>query len=120
MAEHSGVAEGGFILAKVMASPGAIGIIAAGIAFMFKWPKTAREGVPRVIAHAACVYFFGDPVLRTIVHFAEWIPVEEMRIGAYLIAGLPGWFLLHGLFAYFKRNEDKDLKQVVKDVKDVL
>lgn len=120
MQEHADWATGGVFMAKALSSPGVIGVLAAGIAFMFKWPKTAKEGVPRVIAHAACVYMFGDPLLRTLVHFMPWVPIDEMKICAYLLAGLPGWFLLHALFQYFSHNEDKSIDKIAKDVSNAL
>ena len=137
MQEHADWAKGGLMMAKELSasgvisvvtsfvakafmSPGVIGVLAAFIAFVFKWPKTAKEGVPRVIAHAACVYMFGDILLRTLAHFMPWVPMEEMRVGAYLLAGLPGWFLLHALFEYFRKNEDKSIDKIAKDVANAL
>lgn len=105
------------MMAKAMASPGVIGIFAGAIGFIFLWPKTAKEGFSRIAASGICSHFFGDALLRTIVHFAEWIPPDEIRAGAYLVAGLPAWWLMGAIIRYFKSTEDKDIKQIAEDVR---
>lgn len=107
-------------MAKVIASPGVIGVMAGALGFMFYWPKDVREGVSRIIASGICSHFFGDAVLWTIVRFADWIPLDEIRAGAYLMAGLPGWFVLGCVFHYFKRNEGKDIQEITHDVSEIL
>lgn len=111
------VGKGGLIV-KAMASPGVIGVFAGALGFLFVWPKTKREGFTRLVASGISSHFFGNAVLRTIVRFAEWIPPDEIRAGAYLIAGLPGWFLLAALFKYLNRG--KDIKEIVQDAKELL
>lgn len=119
MQEHN-AAEGGFALAKIIASPGVIGVLAGAVGFMFLWPKTPQEGFARLATSGMFSHFFGNWVVRAVVHYAEWIPIEEVRAGAYLLAGLPGWFILGAAFKYFKNNEDKDLKQIARDVANAL
>lgn len=105
-------------LAKAAAAPGVIGILGGAIGFLFMWPASAREGFARIVASGICSHFFGPAVLRTIVHFAEWIPVEEMRAGAMLIAALPGWWIFGGLFKWLGKNQD--IKQMADDVIEVV
>jgi hypothetical protein len=106
--------------AKAISSAGAMGLLAGIVGFMFWWPKTAKEGFCRLFASGLCSHLFGDAVMRTIVHYADWIPQGEIRAGAYLLAGLPGWFLLGALIRYFKKNQSKDAVQIIKEAKDIL
>jgi len=114
-ANHANSATHGIILVKALvSSPGIIGIGGAALLFMVDWPKTAKEGFCRVVASGVASHLFGNAVLRTITHFADWIPPEEIQAGAYLLAGLPGWFLLSALVMYFKKNKSKNIEQIIK------
>ena len=117
-ANHAGNAGHALIVVKTIASsPAGMGILAGVVGFMFDWPATRKEGFCRLSASAVCSHFFGDAVLRTIINFMPWIPIEEIRTGAYLLAGLPAWFLLSALFHYFKKNQKKDIVRIVKGLK---
>lgn len=105
-------------LAKAAAAPGVIGMLGGAVMFMFMWPATRKEGFYRIAASGICSHFYGAAVLRTIIHFADWIPVEEIRAGSYLIAGLPGWWILGGLFIWL--NKKQDIKAMADDVIEVI
>lgn len=115
--DDSGTNAGGFIL-KAIATPTFVGIMAGAIGFMFLWPKTKKEGYIRIVASGLFSHLFGNAVLHTILHYADWISIEDMRAGAYLIAGLPGWFLLCAIFRYFENNKKKDISQLFHNYKD--
>lgn len=103
---------------KILASPGAIGVLAGAVGFLFLWPKNAKEGFSRIAVSGMSSHFFGDAVLRTIVNFAPWIPAKEIQAGAYLLAALPAWWILGAVIKYLGRG--KDIKEMAQDVKDVL
>lgn len=103
-------------MAKAMISPGLIGVFAGALGFVFLWPSSAKEGFSRIAASGICSHFFGDALLRTIVHFADWIPPDEIRAGAYLLAGLPAWWILGAALRYFKSTQDKDIQQIIHDM----
>lgn len=107
--------EGYFV--KSFASAGVIGVIAGALGFLFLWPQSKREGFTRILCSALCSHFFGDAVLRTICNFASWIPPDEIRAGAYLIAALPGWMIFGAFFNYVNKSRDKDIFQIAKDFK---
>lgn len=109
-------AAGGVLMAKAISSPAIAGAFAGAVGFMFWWPTTKREGFSRLAASAICSHLFGDAWLRTIIHFASWIPLDEMRMGAYMMAGLPGWFILGAVIRYFKNNQTKDAAELTSSV----
>lgn len=118
MEPTSGTAATGLAIGKALASPGVIGVLAGAVGFLFLWPKDRKEGFSRLVASGITSHFLGDALLRTIVHFAPWIPPEEIRAGAYLLAGLPAWWILGAVIKYLSRGND--IKQIVQDVKGVL
>lgn len=118
MEPTSGTAATGFAIGKALASPGVIGILGGALGFLILWPKTAKEGFSRLVVSGISSHFFGDAVLRTIVEFAEWIPPEEIRAGAYLIAALPAWWILGAILKYLSRGND--IKQIAQDVKEMM
>lgn len=103
---------------KILASPGAIGVLGGAAGFIFLWPKDAKEGFSRIAASAMSSHFFGDAVLQTIMHFAPWITPKEMQAGAYLIAALPAWWILGALIKYLSKG--RDIQEMARDAKEIL
>lgn len=103
---------------KLLASPGAIGVLGGAVGFLVLWPKDSKEGFSRIVVSGLSSHFFGKAVLKTIVNFAPWIPSDEMQAGAYLIAALPAWWILGAVIKYLSHG--KDIKEMAQDVKDVL
>lgn len=118
MSEPVSGAAGAAGLKALASSPGAIGVLAGAIGFMILWPKTAKEGVCRIAVSALSSHFYGNAVLRTIVNYAPWIPSDEIQAGAYLLAALPAWWVLGAVIKYLGRGQD--IKEIAKDVKEVL
>lgn len=108
---------GAFGLAvKVFGSPAFIGIIAGALGFLWSWPRTAREGFVRIAAAGVCSHFFGPGLLKTALHFAPWFVPEDISAGCYLIAGLPGWWILAWVFRWLEARRDKPLEDVAADI----
>ena len=104
------------IAVKVFGSPAFIGIVAGALGFLWSWPKTAREGFIRIAAAGACSHFFGPGLLKTALHFAPWFVPEDIGAGCYLIAGLPGWWVLAWVFKWLENRRNDDLGQVAADL----
>lgn len=113
----SGAAAGAAGL-KILASPGVVGVLGGAVGFLFLWPKNRKEGFSRIVVSGMSSHFFGDAALRTIVNFAPWIPSEEIRAGAYLIAALPAWWILGAVIKYLNRGQD--IKEIAGDVNEML
>jgi membrane associated rhomboid family serine protease len=118
MQEHSteAAATGGMIL-KTLASAGVVGAFAGAVGFLFLWPKDRKEGFARIFFSGLSSHYFGEWVVRTVANFAEWIPLDDVRPGAYMLAGLFGWFIGAAVFKYFSKG--KDIQEIAKDVKDL-
>jgi hypothetical protein len=117
MQEHStDAAAGGAVIVKALSSAGVIGAFAGALGFLFLWPKDRKEGFARIFFSGVSSHFFGEWVVRTIANYAEWIPISDIRPGAYMLAGLFGWFIGAAIFKYLAKG--KDIKEIANDVKD--
>ena len=114
MSDHHSTEALGVIIAKALTSAGVVGAFAGAVGFLFLWPKTRKEGFTRIFCSGLSSHYFGDWVMRTVFKWADWIPVDEVRPGAYMLAGLFGWFIGAAIFAYFGKG--KDIKEIADDV----
>jgi hypothetical protein len=110
MAEAAGAAG------KILSAPAAIGVVAGALGFLFAWPTNRREGFCRLVASGVCSHFFGPGVLATAEHFMSWIQPTDMAAGCYLVAGLPGWWVLAWAFKWLENRREEDAAQVAGEV----
>jgi len=115
MAENAGALG---VAAKVLGSPALIGILAGALGFLWSWPATRREGFVRIAAAGICSIFFGPALLQTLLHFALWFTREEVSAPCYLVAGLPGWWVLAWVFKWLDNRRGKDLGEVAHDLEE--
>jgi hypothetical protein len=115
MQDSHDAAGAGVLIVKTLSSAGVIGAFAGAVGFLFLWPKDRKEGFTRVFFSGVSSHFFGDAVMRTIVNFAGWIPIDEIRPGSYMLAGLFGWFIGAAAFRYFAKG--KDIQEIANDIR---
>lgn len=120
MSEQSAVENAGAfgLAAKVLGSPAFIGIVAGALGFLWSWPTSKREGFIRIAAAGVCSLFFGPPLLQTLLHFGSWLTRDEVAPACYLVAGLPGWWVLAWVFKWLDQRRDSDLGQVAREISD--
>lgn len=118
MNDSQQAAAGAALFGKVLATPGVIGVAGGALLFIFLWPKTAKEGVCRLLVAGLGSHFFGDAVLRTILNFMPWLDRGEIQAGAYLLAAWPAWWILGALVKWL--NRDKDIHELAKEVKELM
>ena len=118
MSDHPSMEDAGIFaaLVKLFGSPAFIGMVAGGFGFMWSWPTTKREGFIRIVAAGMCSHFFGPGLLKTALHFAPWFVPEDISAGVYLIAGLPGWWILAFIFKWLDNRRGQDIGQVGAEV----
>jgi len=104
--------------AKLIGSPAFIGIIAGALGFLWSWPANRREGFIRIAAAGICSTFFGPALLQTLLHFAAWFSRDEVSAPCYLIAGLPGWWVLAWVFKWLDQRRGKDLGEVARELEE--
>jgi len=102
-------------LSKVLSSAGFLGVVAAAVGFVFLWPKNRAEGFKRIVISGVFSHYFGDTVFRTVLHIAPWLQPEEIRAACYLIAALPGWWLLGAFFRWLDKHDGQDIAEIAKD-----
>ena len=101
---------------KVFSLPAFMGLVAGSVGFLFLWPADRKEGFTRLLASAFFSHFFGPPLLYTALHFLSWIPSDQMAAACFLIAGLPGWWILGWLFKWLGARQNQDAAQVAHDI----
>jgi hypothetical protein len=118
MSDQSAVEAGGAaaFAAKLLASPGAIGVLAGALGFLFSWPSSKREGFCRIAAAGICSHFFGPGLLKTALHFAPWLAADDIQAACYLIAGLPAWWVLAWGFKWLEKRRDSDAGDVAAEI----
>lgn len=104
------------VIAKVLGSPGAIGIIAGAAGFLFSWPATRREGFCRIAASGLSSIFLGPLLLQSALHFIPWFTLEHAAPACYLISGLPAWWAGHWAFRWLDNRREKDIGEVASDI----
>lgn len=93
----SEAAAGAAAAATSYAAPFIGGAIAVGVGFAVAWPKTAKEGVSRIIAtittsvlasEAFVAWVYAQPAFNFLPHNTK----TELLLA--VLAGLPAWWLL--------------------------
>lgn len=104
------------LLAKILASPGAIGVLAAVVGFLFAWPKSAKEGGCRIAASMLSSHFFGAAMLKTVLHFVPWLVAEDVSAACYGIVALPAWWIGAWIFRWLENRRNKDAGDIAAEL----
>lgn len=83
------------------------GAIAVGIGFAIAWPKTAKEGVSRIIATIATSALAGEAFIAWV--YAQpaftFLPhTHKTEVLLTVVAGLPAWWVLAWLYKKYLEN----------------
>jgi hypothetical protein len=119
-------------LLKLVGIPVVAGAAAAGLGFLFLWPRSAREAASRfACALIACAV--AGPCLVIAVYcwwpalFASAGQVAGLMGGPaelgvlvvaapiLVLAGLPAWWILGALMLWFDRRRSKDIAEIAHD-----
>lgn len=105
-------------------SSAAFGMIGAAILYLVMAPVdnkgrfNRKEFVIRLAVAGIFSIFFGDMLASTINHFVPWLDVMDNKSAIDLLAGAPGWWVSRAAALWFHNRHDKDLGQIIKDVKE--
>jgi len=120
MGEPTSSAAAGFGLYK-LATVGTIGAsLAAIIVMTSSTPATKKEWVVALTSTVASS-MFGGAVLANWLKVTSWADGGMIGmaglIGLCFASGLPAWVLVRAFFKYANKNRDKDLLEIVGEVK---
>lgn len=113
-ANSASEAAAGAAAATSYAAPLIGGAIAVGVGFAVAWPKTAKEGVSRIIAtiatsvlasEAFVAWVYAQPAFSFLPHNTK----TELLLT--VLAGLPAWWLLGWGVAKLKKLRSLDYDQ---------
>ena len=118
----SGAAAVGFAGLKALTFVSAIAAgLAAIVAMCAMTPRHPREWAIGLISTVVCSVGGGATII-SYYKLQEWAqePFGLAGIGGLMFAcGLPGWALVRWTFTYIERRSDKDLVEVVNEIKAV-
>lgn len=107
-----------FAVAVYIAGP----TLAALVVMMLSQPKNGKQWVAMIISTVVCSLGLGAYVIKT--HLGIINPQSSfdlMQIGAvFFVSGLPGWVLVRALFLYFESVSNKDILQILRDLKSIM
>ena len=85
-------------------------------------PKSDQEWRVALASTLMGSIFGGAAVIRyfNLQHWIEDLIGIVGMGGIMFTCGLPAWLLVRAAFLYMEKNRDKDLKDLIKDVKDTL
>ena len=109
---------GGLALVKIYGIKVIAGAIAVAAGFMILWPQSKREAMVRIASTIGGSMLGGEALLQIVYNFLPWYPKgQEAAMLIYVMTGLPAWWILGGFVLWFNKRKDKDLQEMVKDVK---
>lgn len=100
------------------------GMIGAAILYLVMPPVDSngkfnrKEFAIRLAVAGLFSIFFGDMLVATIQHFAPWLEPLNNKSAVDLLAGAPGWWLSRAAALWFHNRQDKDIAEIIKDVKE--
>lgn len=114
---------GAAALFKVYGFKVGIGMIAGALMYAVCPPvdKTGKfnrkEFVTRLAVAGIFSTFFGDLGVETLQHYLPAIQWAKHEGAVYLVVGAPGWWISRAAALYFHNRRDKDIGQIVQEVK---
>jgi hypothetical protein len=115
---------GGVALLKVYGLKAVLGMAGAALLFIALPPVKAnghfdeKEFVARLACAGAFSVLFGDWTLQMLVTHAPWLHAENYPKAVDLMTGAPAWWISRWIALWFQKRADKDLIDIVKELKD--
>lgn len=110
-----------FKLYGLKATLGMLGAVALYIVMPPKRPDGSyneREFVSRLAIAGLFSCMFGDWVLQLLITYAPMLHADSHAKAVDLMTGAPGWWISRAIALWFYRRQDKDLAEVIKDVRE--
>lgn len=104
-------------------SSAAFGMIGAAILYLVMPPVdnkgrfNRKEFAVRLLVAGLFSIFFGDMLVAVIQHFVPWLEPLKNKSAIDLLAGAPGWWLSRAVALWFHRRHDKDIAEIINEVK---
>jgi len=105
-------ATAGAVGAKLISASGIGTIVAAVTVMALTLPKTKREFFVALLV-TVFLSIYGGSALIAYLGLYAWS--DEARALFHFIAGVPGWVLVRGFFAYTERDKSKGLLEYFQD-----
>lgn len=116
MAEPTSSTVGAVYGTKFAISSGFGAIVAAVIVMSMAYPKTKREFVAALVSTLALSVFGGAAAIEYF-NIGSWGYIAQGL--AFVVCGLPAWVAVRAFFAWSERNRDRDLVELVRQIKSV-
>lgn len=100
-----------------------IGMIGAALLYTALPPVKAdgsfdrTEFVIRLAAAGIFSHIFGDWAVD-ILSDLTWLHAADHKAAVYLVVGAPGWWVTRAVALWLRRRENKDIGEVIKEVKE--
>jgi hypothetical protein len=113
----------GFALLKTYGLKAVLGMVGAAMLY-FILPPLNKDGsfnkhefVCRLAVAGICSVMFGDWAVDILNHFAPWLKASDHRSAVDLMIGAPGWWASRAVAIYAHKRRDKDILQLVQEVR---
>jgi hypothetical protein len=114
----------GFAFFKLYGLKVGLGMIGAALLF-FVLPPIRKDGsfdqkefVARLAVAGVFSVVFGDWAIAVVMAKWPWLMVSEHSAPMYLLVGAPGWWISRAVALWFQKRRDKDIAEIVQDVKE--
>lgn len=107
---------------KALMAAGVGAGLASVVVMCIMTPRSAKEWAVGLICTVLASVCGGCAVIQHygLIHWGQNLVGLIGLIGLIFTCGLPGWAVVRWTFNYIQKNQDKDLKQIVADVKEAL
>lgn len=101
----------------------AFGMIGAAILYLVMPPIDRRgkfnrkEFVLRLAVAGLFSIFFGDMLASVLEHFIPWLEPLKNKSAVDLLAGAPGWWVSRAAALWLHQRQNKDLGEIVSEIK---
>jgi hypothetical protein len=112
-----------YLAAKTIGGKALMGMIGAALLYAVMPPLNLdgtfnkREFAVRLACAGVGSIFFGDWALQLIMEFAPRLHAENHSKAVDLLTGAPFWWVSRGFALYMYKRRDKDIGQVVDELK---
>lgn len=99
------------------------GMLGAAILYMVMPPVdkdgkfNRKEFVTRLAVAGLFSIFFGDMLASVLQHFVPWLEPLKNKSAVDLLAGAPGWWVSRAAALWLHNRQDKDLGEIIQEVK---
>lgn len=115
---------GGVALLKLYGIKAALGMLGAAMLYIVLPPVKQdgsfdkREFVARLTCAGIFSCLFGDWAIQLLDAHLPVLRAIEHNGPVYLIVGAPGWWISRAVALWFQRRREKDIGELVKDVRE--